>query len=93
MKKMIVAGLVACSLCLSAPVLAHDTHVNDKYEDEIMHPLRFAYYAVHPVGFAAEWLIGRPFQYIISRDGLRNIFGYRGINEEAAYRGIGGNEM
>jgi len=36
-----------------------------------------AYYLIHPVGFAAEWLIGRPFHYVISRPYLDRFFGYR----------------
>ena len=89
MKKVVVTVLVAGTLCLGAPALAHDSQVNDQYEDAVMHPLRLASYAIHPLGFAAEWLIGRPFQYIISRDHLRNIFGYRPLNEEANYGNVG----
>ncbi len=88
MKKLIAAGIIAATLCLSAPAVAHERTVNDAYDDAVMHPLRLAYYAIHPLGFAAEWLVGRPFQYIISREQLRNIFGWRPMDDEMAYRSL-----
>jgi hypothetical protein len=94
MKKLIATGLIAGSLCLGVPASAHEPNVYDNYDDGVMHPLRLAYYVIHPIGFTAEWLIGRPFQYVISRDGLSNIFGWRAVQDEAAYRGgIGANDM
>lgn len=89
MKKALVSILVAGTLCLGVPALAHDATIDDRYEDGVTHPLRIAYYVIHPVGFAAEWLIARPFQYVISREQLRNIFGYRPLTEEATYKSIG----
>ncbi len=85
MKKVIAAGLIAGSLCLVTPASAQPADFNDAYDDALMHPLRLAYYVIHPMGYAAEWLVGRPFQYIISRDGVRNIFGYKPLDETAAY--------
>ncbi len=92
MKKVIAAGLIAGSLCLVSPASAHESTFNDVYEDDVMHPLRVAYYVIHPIGFAAEWLVGRPFQYIISRDELSNIFGYKPLGEDATYRAMS-NDM
>ena len=93
MKKLIVAMGVALTMGLSGPALAHDDlqdqYIEDRYDDGVTHPLRLAYYAVHPIGYAAEWLIGRPFQYIISREHLRNIFGWKAFDEEATYRTLG----
>jgi hypothetical protein len=86
MKKVMAAGLIAGTLCLGAPASAHDQMVDDTYDDAIMHPLRLAYHAIHPIGFAAEWLIGRPFQYIISREGLRNIFGDEPLDDDTTYQ-------
>ncbi len=85
MKKVIVAGVVAAMLSVSGPALGHDTSVNDQYDDDITHPIRLAYYLVHPIGFTAEWLIARPFQHIISREQLRNVFGWRPMNEDGTY--------
>ncbi len=93
MKKLIGAGLIAATMCFSAPALAHDRAVNDQYEDAVMHPLRLAFYAIHPIGYAAEWLIGRPYQYIISRPQLRNIFGWQPLEEEATYQQIGEQKL
>ena len=86
MKKMIVAGSVAAMLCVGAPAMGHQASVNDQYDDEITHPIRIIYHLAHPIGFAAEWLIGRPFQHIVSREGLRNIFGWRPLNEDGTYQ-------
>jgi hypothetical protein len=92
MKKLLSAFLVACTLSLGATAaLAHEPAIDDRYDDRIMHPLRLAAYVVHPIGFAAEWLVGRPIQYIISRDHLREIFGYRSLSEEETYRRLGGD--
>jgi len=92
MKKLISAFLVACTLSLGASAaLAHEPAIDDRYDDSVMHPLRLAAYAIHPIGFAAEWLVGRPFQYIISREHLRKIFGYRSLTEEETYRHLGGD--
>lgn len=90
MKKMMVVGLVALTLGLGSPALAHERTVDDTYDDAVMHPLRLAYYAIHPIGFAAQWLVGRPFQYIISREGLRNVFGWQSLDDESSYRSLGG---
>lgn len=88
MKRLISTALVACTLSLGAAAAnAHEVAIDDRYDDP--HPLRIAAYVVHPVGFAAEWLVGRPFQYIISREHLRNIFGYESVSEEEAFRRLG----
>lgn len=87
MKKLIAAGIIAGTLCLGGSASAHEPNAYDSYDDGVLHPLRLAYYLVHPIGFTAEWLIGRPFQYVISRDGLSNVFGWRSAADDAAYRG------
>lgn len=90
MKRLISCVLVACTLTLGATAaLAHEPAIDDRYDDTIMHPLRLAALAVHPIGFAAEWLVGRPIQYIVSREHLRNIFGYRALTEAETYRRVG----
>ncbi len=80
MKRTIAVILLACTLAFAsaarAQMTTHMTTVDDDYDDSITHPLLFAAYIAYPIGFAAEWLIGRPFQYIISRPGLDKIFGY-----------------
>jgi len=81
MKRTIAAVLLACTLTFSvtaarAQLSASTTTVEDDYDDSITHPLLFAAYVAYPVGFLVEWLVGRPFQYIISRPGLDRMFGY-----------------
>jgi hypothetical protein len=89
MKRLLIAGLVVATLALSGGTVRASDSLNDQYDDSIMHPLRLAYYVAHPVGFAAEWLIGRPFHYLISRPYLEDIFGYRPSTEEGSYRQLG----
>ena len=80
MKRMIAVVMLACTLAFTSIAQAQMTNktstIEDDYDDSITHPLLFAAYLAYPIGFAAEWLIGRPFQYIISRPGLDKIFGY-----------------
>src|SRR5262245_42941572 len=80
MKRTVAAILLACALAFAtsarAQMSAGQTTIEDDYDDSITHPLLFAAYLVYPIGFATEWLIGLPFQYLISRPGLDKIFGY-----------------
>jgi len=90
MKRLVAAGLVAATLALSAPVIVRaeepqETGDMDQYEDAFSNPLRLAYYVLHPVGFTAEWLIMRPFHYLISRPYFSHLFGYVPIGEEGNY--------
>jgi hypothetical protein len=48
----------------------------DEYEDSQSHPLRVAAYLVHPVGYALEWAIFRPFHYLVSSPGADKVFGH-----------------
>ena len=49
----------------------------DGYDDSQAHPLRLLAYAVHPIGFAAEWLITRPIHAIVSQPELYRVFGHQ----------------
>ena len=49
----------------------------DNYDDSQSHPLRIAAYLLHPIGYATEWLIMRPFICLVSQPYLAPIFGYR----------------
>lgn len=96
MKRLAIAVTVALAVTMGSasivamtPNKARAQDVEDEYEDSITHPLRLAYFALHPAGVALEWLIGRPFHYIISRPHLRNIFGYYPPDEEGTYRRLG----
>ncbi len=88
MKRILIAAAIACAVVMGSGT-ARASAEPDKYEDGMMHPLRLAYYAAHPVGFAIEWLVGRPFHYIISRPYLDAFFGYHSLEEEGTYRRLG----
>jgi hypothetical protein len=96
MKRLAIAVTVAwavavgsASIVTMTPSQVQAQEAEDQYEDSVMHPLRLAYFAAHPVGVALEWLVGRPFHYIISRPHLRNLFGYYPPDEEGTYRKLG----
>lgn len=46
------------------------------YSDADSHPLRIISYALHPLGFAAEWLVTRPIHAIVSQPVACPLFGY-----------------
>ncbi len=84
MKRVIAAGCLAMVLvCFAGRALA----VPDDYDDTQSHPLRIAAYLIHPVGYVAEWLLFRPFHYLVSRPGLEAVFGHRPHEEIGIYRG------
>jgi hypothetical protein len=58
---------------------------DDEFDETQTHPLRIAAYLVHPVGFALEWVLLRPFHYVVSRPGLDKVFGHRPHGENRAY--------
>ena len=74
MKRLVATGLLALILTLTAGVAAA---VPDEYDDSQSNPLRLAAYLVTPVGVGLEWLIFRPFHYIVSRPYLEPIFGHQ----------------
>jgi len=91
MKRLILAAVVASMVGLSAGAARAADTTLDEYEDSMTHPLRMVYYLVHPIGFATEWLIGRPFHYLISRPYLDQYFGYRPHEEAGLARRYSGS--
>lgn len=82
MKRLIIAGLLTMAVTFAAgPANA----VPDDYDDMQSHPLRVAAYLVYPIGFTAEWLIFRPFHYIVSRPYLESAFGHTPHQELGTY--------
>jgi hypothetical protein len=67
MTLVVAAGLVA----VPATGRAHDA-----YDDSQSHPLRLIAYAVHPIGFALEWLVTRPIHFAVSQPSAEKIFGH-----------------
>jgi hypothetical protein len=49
----------------------------DGYDDSQSHPLRLAAYALHPVGYAVEWLLTRPIHALVSQPELTPVFGHK----------------
>lgn len=70
-------SLLAVTLCMffaAKPGLA----APDEYDDSQSHPLRIAAYLLHPVGFITEWVVFRPFHYLVSAtEPLEAFFGHR----------------
>jgi hypothetical protein len=87
MKRLVAVGVLAAAIVFGGGAVRAMEGVSDEYDDEIMHPLRIAYYLIHPVGYTAEWLVGRPFHYLISRPYLDTFFGYSHFDEESTYFG------
>jgi hypothetical protein len=82
MKRVIIAGLIAMTLGFSA---GSAVAFEDDYDDTQSHPLRLAAYLAYPIGFTAEWLVLRPFHYIVSRPYLESVFGHSRHQEVGTY--------
>ena len=83
MKRFALAALLAMVLSWTARPAAA---VPDDYDETQSHPLRVAAYLIYPVGYAAEWLIFRPFHYLVSRPALEPVFGHRPHEDIGGYR-------
>jgi len=70
--RLLLSVALATTL-IGTPVTAR---AHDAYDDSESHPLRLAAYAVHPVGFALEWLFTRPLHFVVSNPGLDRVFGH-----------------
>lgn len=68
------AFVLAVSLALA--VVARPAGAHDAYDDSESHPLRVVAYALHPVGWALEWLIARPLHFVVSEPATEPIFGH-----------------
>ena len=66
-------GTVMLLWLVSMPVGAS---AHDAYDDSQSHPLQLAAYALHPVGFALEWLVMRPIHFVVSQPKLEPVFGH-----------------
>ena len=82
MKRLMIAGFLALLVAASARPAAA---VPDEYDDTQSHPIRVAAYLIYPIGFTMEWLVFRPFHYIVSRPGLDQFFGHKPHGETRAY--------
>lgn len=91
MKRLVAILMMASMISLGAhAAMATDRYEDEQqYEDAFSNPLRIAYYLIYPVGFSVEWLVMRPFHYVVSRPGLDKVFGYEPIGEEGTYNRMG----
>ena len=71
MKQLLMALVVAGLVVVPATGRAHDA-----YDDTQSHPLRLIAYAVHPVGYALEWLVMRPIHFGVSQPSVERVFGH-----------------
>ena len=72
MKRIVIALAVVGWMGMS-PTRAH---AHDAYDDSQAHPLRLAAYLVNPAGFALEWLLTRPFHFMVSQPQAEAVFGH-----------------
>jgi hypothetical protein len=78
-KRLLMSLALAAAVAMgAAPARAHDA-----YDDTESHPLRLVAYAVHPAGWAAEWLVARPVHFLVSHPQLERIFGH--VPHESAF--------
>ncbi|MEO8602453.1 MAG: hypothetical protein ABI629_07755 [bacterium] len=92
MKRLVATLVMVSMLTLGATVARAGTERyadENQYEDAFSNPLRLAYYVIYPLGYSVEWLVMRPFQYLVSRPYLDKIFGYEPIGEEGTYNRMG----
>ncbi len=91
MRRLVAMLLMASMLSFGATVVRADERLadEDEYEDAFSNPLRIAYYLAYPVGYSVEWLVMRPFHYLISRPKLDKVFGYKPLDEEGTYSRMG----
>ena len=72
--RILVIGLL-CVFSLSAQLALA---APDEYDDSQSHPLRVAAYLAYPVGWLAEWLVFRPFHFLVSAtEPQEAFFGHR----------------
>jgi hypothetical protein len=86
-RRLIALSLIAALGLLAMPSRgsAVDASYYDDYDDTQSHPVRIAAYVLHPVGYAAEWLIFRPFHYVISLPYVAEVFGHQAHSRKSVY--------
>jgi hypothetical protein len=77
MKRFIGAMAIVAVLTLPA---AGASAAPDVYDDSQSHPLRIAAYLAHPVAYAVEWIVFRPFHFLVSS--YPEVFGHKPHSEK-----------
>jgi hypothetical protein len=62
--KRFLAALVLAGCLIAMP--GRSSAAPDVYDDSQSHPLRVAAYLVYPVAYAIEWIVFRPFHFLVS---------------------------
>lgn len=78
MKRALLVLTLALALATSL-VVRPAAAVPDEYDDTQSHPLRVAVYLLYPIGYALEWLVFRPFHYLVSQ--AEPVTGHKGHGE------------
>ena len=72
------ARLLLVALLLVGSLQSPAVAAPDEYDDSQSHPLRIAAYLIHPFAWLTEWLVFRPFHYVVSAtEPQETIFGHR----------------
>jgi outer membrane protein OmpA-like peptidoglycan-associated protein len=74
LRRFLVIGLI-CALTFGTQATFA---APDEYDDSQSNPFRVAAYLMHPVGWLAEWIVFRPFHFLVSAtEPQEAIFGHR----------------
>jgi outer membrane protein OmpA-like peptidoglycan-associated protein len=72
--RLLIIGLIFISTLSAKATFA----APDEYDDSQSNPFRIAAYLLHPVGWLAEWIIFRPFHFMVSAtEPQEAFFGHR----------------
>ena len=72
--RFLVIGLICAATFGAKPSFA----APDEYDDSQSNPFRIAAYLMYPVGWLAEWIVFRPFHFMVSAtEPQEAFFGHR----------------
>jgi outer membrane protein OmpA-like peptidoglycan-associated protein len=75
---MRITGFLLIAVLLLGGLQSPAIAAPDEYDDSQSHPLRVAAYLIHPVALLTEWLIFRPFHFLVSAtEPQEAFFGHR----------------
>jgi len=57
----------------------------DEYDDTESHPIRVAAYVLHPIGYALEWIVFRPFHAFVSLPYVAEAVGHHPHGSKVVY--------
>lgn len=80
--KRVLAGLALFALCALPFAPSANADEYKRYESDMF--LRYIAYAVHPIGIALEYGVGRPIHWLVSRPDLDIWTGHK-VDEDVTY--------